>query len=142
MTAEEIIVSSVAVADRTTEPGSRAAVLLARRENLSFFADLVSILRRPSAHRAGHGSRLNLIEGFFSKLARSSCVTSGGHQSMNSRNARWPESTTSVAPSGSSIPGPTYKPEAANSNNEITHLGRGPKPQPEASEEAAAKKLS
>ncbi|WP_409997263.1 transposase [Bradyrhizobium cosmicum] len=53
-----------------------------------------------------HGSWLNLIEG---SSPAPSCVTSGLHQSMNSKSASWPESTTSIV-IPSSIPGPTNSP--------------------------------
>ena len=53
-----------------------------------------------------HGSWLNLIEGFFSKLARSVLRKSALHPSRNSRIASWPQWITSIkAPS--STPGPT-----------------------------------
>ncbi|WFT96913.1 hypothetical protein QA633_07530 [Bradyrhizobium barranii] len=60
-------------------------------------------------------SRPNTAPGSTSPRASSpsspapSCVTSGSHQSTNSKSASWPESTTSIA-IPSSIPGPTNSP--------------------------------
>jgi len=42
-----------------------------------------------------HGSWLNLIEGFFSKFARSVCATSASAQSTSSSSVSWPLSKTS-----------------------------------------------
>jgi transposase len=53
-----------------------------------------------------HGSWLNLVEGFFSKLARSSCVISASHPNKNSRIASWPPWITSIG-SPSFTPGPS-----------------------------------
>ena len=43
-----------------------------------------------------HGSWLNLVEGFFSKLARC-CATSASHPSRNSRTGSWPPWMNSIA---------------------------------------------
>lgn len=43
-----------------------------------------------------HGSWLDLIEGFFSKLAAPCCATSGSRPSRNSRIVSWPPWTTST----------------------------------------------
>jgi transposase len=53
-----------------------------------------------------HGSWLNLVEGFFSKLAARCSAMSASLPSRNSRTASWPPSTTSIV-IPSSIPGPT-----------------------------------
>jgi transposase len=44
-----------------------------------------------------HGSWLNLIEGFFSKLAAPFCATSASPLNRSSRNASWLPSKTSIA---------------------------------------------
>jgi hypothetical protein len=44
-----------------------------------------------------HGSWLNLVEGFFSKLARSVLRTSASHPNKNSRTASWLPWMNSIA---------------------------------------------
>jgi transposase len=53
-----------------------------------------------------HGSWLNLVEGFFSKLGRSGCATSVSHPSRNSRIASWAQSSSSIISLSSTL-GPT-----------------------------------
>jgi DDE superfamily endonuclease len=53
--------------------------------------------RFESTLRPKHGSWLNLVEGFFSKLPRAlSCAISASPLNRNSRSASWPPSTTST----------------------------------------------
>jgi hypothetical protein len=56
-----------------------------------------------------HGSWLNLIEGFFSKLARSVLRHIWSHQNMSSGSASWPQSMMSIDPP-SFTPGLTSSP--------------------------------
>ena len=56
-----------------------------------------------------HGSWLNLIEGFFSKFARSVLRHIRVTSKPNSSNASWPASTTSIAIPSSTL-GPTSLP--------------------------------
>ena len=53
-----------------------------------------------------HGSWLNLVEGFFSKLPAQCCATSASHPSRNSRTASWLPWINSIA-IPSFTPGPT-----------------------------------
>ncbi|WP_374762666.1 MULTISPECIES: transposase [Bradyrhizobium] len=69
---------------------------------------------RPAGHfqftfTPEHGSWLNPSRASSPSSPAQSCVTSGLHQSMNSRSASWPKSTTSIA-IPSSILGPTSSP--------------------------------
>jgi transposase len=53
-----------------------------------------------------HGSWLNLVEGFFSKLVAPSCATSASHPNRNSRIASWLPWITSIKIPSSTL-GPT-----------------------------------